>query len=41
MAMGMFTARIASTVVGAPHLCFVFFFSCLTLYLCGFLKVVG
>ena len=41
MAMGMFTARIASTVVGAPHLCFFFFFSCLTLYLCGFLKVVG
>lgn len=26
MAMGMFTARIASTVVGAPHLCFFFFF---------------
>ena len=40
VAMGMFTARVASTVVGAPHLCF-FFFPCLTLYLYGFLKVVG
>lgn len=43
VATGMFTARVASTVVGAPHLCFVFlfFFSCVTLYLYGFLKVVG
>lgn len=38
MATGTFGARVAHSIVGAPHL---LLFSCPILYLCGFLKVVG
>lgn len=38
MATGTFGARVATLSAPLPHL---LFFSCLTLYVCGFLKVVG
>lgn len=42
MATGMLQPELQALWLGLPILCFCFcFFPCLTLYLCGFLKVVG